>query len=179
MGPLHHQIDVETSNTRQTRTFEKAFDMVDTDLKLQSERVNAISNSTRTVFDDPVPQQSEIYPQFPETLHQGTSTQRHALSGDGKPTLEEYSHLADPYLFSPQANISPELSVNEAEHAEHKPAQDDADALAETATQLLENVKDERSTKFQQSNFLSLMRQLRNREVHVEGDKIVDVSLVC
>jgi hypothetical protein len=54
---------------------------------------------------------------------------------------------------------------------------DDADELARTAGQLLYNVRHDQSQKFQQSSFLSLMRQLRDREVQVEGDKLVDVSL--
>ena len=54
---------------------------------------------------------------------------------------------------------------------------DDADELARTAGHLLENVKHDQSQKFKQSNFLSLMRQLRDREVRVEGDKLVDVSM--
>lgn len=51
----------------------------------------------------------------------------------------------------------------------------EADELARTAGALLENVKSETSKKFQESSFLSLMRQLRDREVTVEGDKFVDV----
>lgn len=54
---------------------------------------------------------------------------------------------------------------------------DDGEELARTAGQLLENVKGDQSQKFQQSNFLSLMRQLRDKEVRVEGDKLVDVSI--
>ncbi|KAL6717970.1 hypothetical protein ACLMJK_004055 [Lecanora helva] len=53
----------------------------------------------------------------------------------------------------------------------------DADEIARTAGQLLENVKGDQSQKFQESNFLSLMRQLRDKEVRVEGDKLVDVSM--
>ena len=53
---------------------------------------------------------------------------------------------------------------------------DDAEDLARIAGQLLENVKGDQSQKFQESNFLSLMRQLRDKEVRVEGDKLVDVS---
>lgn len=52
----------------------------------------------------------------------------------------------------------------------------DADELAKTAGLLLDNVKHDQSSKFQQSNFLSLMRQLRDKEVKVEGDAIVDVK---
>ena len=51
----------------------------------------------------------------------------------------------------------------------------EADELARTAGALLENVKSDTSKKFQESSFLSLMRQLRDREVTVEGDKFVDV----
>ena len=51
---------------------------------------------------------------------------------------------------------------------------DEADELARTAGNLLENLKGDQSKKFQESNFLSLMRQLRDREVKVDGDRIVD-----
>ncbi|KAL9010927.1 MAG: hypothetical protein Q9173_004190 [Seirophora scorigena] len=50
-----------------------------------------------------------------------------------------------------------------------------ADELAKTAGLLLENVKHDQSTKFQESNFLSLMRQLRDKEAKIEGDHIVSV----
>lgn len=57
------------------------------------------------------------------------------------------------------------------------PYEGSEDQLARTAGELLDNVKHEDSEKFQQSNFLSLMRQLRDREVRIEGDKVVDVSI--
>ncbi len=53
----------------------------------------------------------------------------------------------------------------------------DADELARTAGQLLDNLKHDQSRKFQKSSFLSLMRQLRDREVRVEGDRLVEVSI--
>ncbi|KAL8780708.1 MAG: hypothetical protein Q9213_006354 [Squamulea squamosa] len=52
----------------------------------------------------------------------------------------------------------------------------DADELARTAAQLLDNVKHDQSSKFQKSNFFSLMRQLRDKEVKVEGDNFVDIE---
>ena len=55
-------------------------------------------------------------------------------------------------------------------------AADQADELARTAGQLLDNLKDEKSEKFRQSNFMQLMRQLRDKEVMVEGENIVPVS---
>lgn len=53
---------------------------------------------------------------------------------------------------------------------------DEADDLARTAGQLLDSVKHEQSQKFQESSFLALMRQLRDREVRVEGDRMINVS---
>ena len=62
------------------------------------------------------------------------------------------------------------------EKQEHE-SENDADELARTAGQLLDNLKHDQSQKFQESNFLSLMRQLRDREIRVEGDKLVEVSI--
>lgn len=52
----------------------------------------------------------------------------------------------------------------------------DADALAQTAGHLLDNLRHEQDQKFQQSNFLALMRRIRDREVQVEGDEFREVS---
>ncbi|PYH97558.1 peroxin-20 [Aspergillus ellipticus CBS 707.79] len=52
----------------------------------------------------------------------------------------------------------------------------DADELARTAGQLLESVKHDQSQKFRESNFLALMRRIRDREVHIDGDEIREVS---
>jgi len=59
---------------------------------------------------------------------------------------------------------------------EQQPLRNDDDEMAETAGQLLERVADNTSEKFQKSQFLELMRRLRDREVRVEGDKMVEVS---
>jgi len=48
--------------------------------------------------------------------------------------------------------------------------------MAATAGKLLNSVADNTSEKFQNSQFLELMRRLRDHEVRVEEDKIVDVS---
>lgn len=58
---------------------------------------------------------------------------------------------------------------------EQDPSRHDDDEMAETAGRLLERVADNTSEKFQNSQFLSLMRRLRDREVRVEGDKMVDI----
>ncbi|ATZ46480.1 hypothetical protein BCIN_01g10650 [Botrytis cinerea B05.10] len=48
------------------------------------------------------------------------------------------------------------------------------DALSRTAGELLSSVSNNQSDKFQNSQFLQLMRQFRDKEVTVEGDKVVD-----
>ncbi|KAF2869821.1 hypothetical protein BDV95DRAFT_629722 [Massariosphaeria phaeospora] len=59
---------------------------------------------------------------------------------------------------------------------EEEPFQLNDDDMADTAGRLLERVADNTSEKFQNSQFLELMRRLRDREVRVEGDKMVDVD---
>ncbi|KAG8626174.1 hypothetical protein KVT40_006575 [Elsinoe batatas] len=54
---------------------------------------------------------------------------------------------------------------------------DENDDLARTAGELLDKVRDNQSTKFQNSTFLDLMRKLRDREIRVEGDKMVETNL--
>jgi hypothetical protein len=80
----------------------------------------------------------------------------------------------DPLLETPRLGADLIHDPREGESAQQQ--QDDPDALARTAGQLLDSVKDNRSDKFQKSQFLELMRQLRDREVTVEGDKIVGVQ---
>jgi hypothetical protein len=62
-------------------------------------------------------------------------------------------------------------NTSKAEHVAR-----DENELARTAGELLDKFKYEKNPKFENSSFLTLMRQLRDREVHVEGDRLVDVS---
>lgn len=55
---------------------------------------------------------------------------------------------------------------------------DENDKLARAAGELLEKVAHHEDRKFHDSNFLSFMRQLRDREVQVKGDMIVGVSFI-
>ncbi|KAH7414375.1 hypothetical protein DE146DRAFT_601507 [Phaeosphaeria sp. MPI-PUGE-AT-0046c] len=65
---------------------------------------------------------------------------------------------------------------SEPANEEEKPRPSDEDEMAATAGRLLERVADNTSEKFQNSQFLGLMRRLRDREVRVEEDKIVEVN---
>lgn len=53
---------------------------------------------------------------------------------------------------------------------------EDDDALAATAQDLLSKVENNQTDKFRNSQFLSLMRKLRDREVKVEGDQMVTTA---
>lgn len=52
----------------------------------------------------------------------------------------------------------------------------DADALARTAGQLVDSLKHDTSQKFRESNFLALMRRIRDREVEIKGEEFQEVS---
>ncbi|KAH0544086.1 hypothetical protein FGG08_001704 [Glutinoglossum americanum] len=72
------------------------------------------------------------------------------------------------------SSVDAEKEVEQRQHDEQ--GEEDPDELARTAGQLLDSVKDNQSQKFQESTFLSLMRRIRDREVRVEGDKMVEVG---
>lgn len=81
------------------------------------------------------------------------------------------------------------MSINDPREAsayplgqeEQQQAQDNLDSsrnddLANTARELLTRVSDNTSEKFAKSSFLALMRQLRDGEVKVEGEKMVETA---
>lgn len=69
----------------------------------------------------------------------------------------------------------PQQEEEQKEEEKQEPQRNDEDEMAETAGRLLERVADNTSEKFANSQFLSLMRKLRDREVKVQEDKIVEV----
>lgn len=76
------------------------------------------------------------------------------------------------YMKTPQN----ELAEQQPEQKKEQPKVDENDEMAATAGRLLERVADNTSEKFQNSQFLELMRRLRDREVRVDGDKMVEVN---
>ncbi|KAF1930702.1 uncharacterized protein M421DRAFT_356619 [Didymella exigua CBS 183.55] len=69
-----------------------------------------------------------------------------------------------------------ETTEQEPKQQQEQPKMNDDDEMAATAGHLLERVADNTSEKFQNSQFLELMRRLRDREVRVEGDKMVEIN---
>ena len=68
------------------------------------------------------------------------------------------------------------MYVSDSEMEQQKQQQDD-DALAKTAQELLEKVEHNNTDKFRNSQFLSLMRKLRDREMKVEGNNMVETNV--
>ena len=73
-----------------------------------------------------------------------------------------------------QNNSLAEEVLRKAEQEPHQNTREGDDALAATAQELLEKVEHNQTDKFRNSQFLGLMRKLRDREVKVEGDKMVE-----
>lgn len=92
-----------------------------------------------------------------------------------KDTIENPVHVSGPQEGLLEGWIGSDTIFDKTDTEEQ--GKNEADELARTAGELLDSVKHDQSQKFRQSNFLFLMRQLRDREVQVEGDKIVDVSI--
>ncbi|KAL6155902.1 hypothetical protein ACJQWK_05527 [Exserohilum turcicum] len=72
--------------------------------------------------------------------------------------------------------LEPLQQQPEQHQKQEEPKLNEDDEMAATAGKLLERVADNTSEKFQNSQFLSLMRRLRDREVRVQEDKIVEVD---
>jgi len=87
------------------------------------------------------------------------------------------AQLAEPITTTPRPIMAPppQTAVEEPLKREEADRDKDSDDLSRTAGDLLTSLQDNQSQKFRESNFLALMRRLRDREVKVEGDGLVEV----
>jgi len=87
------------------------------------------------------------------------------------------AQLAEPITTTPRPTmpLPPQTVVEEPTKREETDRDNDNDDLSRTAGNLLTSLQDNQSQKFRESNFLALMRRLRDREVKVEGDDLVEV----
>ncbi|KAG7098755.1 hypothetical protein E1B28_000664 [Marasmius oreades] len=86
-------------------------------------------------------------------------------------------HVSWDKEFDAHQIAHPETSeqlVESAARDEQQQTPQDSDELSRTAGHLLDIVKNEQNPKFQNSQFLNLMTQLRDRKVVVEGNQLVD-----
>ncbi len=114
---------------------------------------------------------SEMQDRGQQSQHENLELGQDVLINESAGRLLQSDHLVEQEL------IGADTIPHEAQEGSQEPlGLDDPDELARTAGQLLDSVKYEQNQKFRDSNFLALMRRLRDREVRVEGDKMVDVS---
>jgi hypothetical protein len=92
-------------------------------------------------------------------------------------TTVEATHIETTTSFEPQETVRiGSDTIPQSNKEDPQSRVNDADELARTAGQLLDSVSHDQSQKFRESNFLALMRRIRDREVHVEGDEFREVS---
>lgn len=82
-------------------------------------------------------------------------------------TAFEVSSKPAPEAPAATADVKPSEKVDYADPQER-------DELARTAGRLVSSVEHDQSSKFRQSNFLDLMRKIRDKQAGIEGDNIVE-----
>ncbi|KJF61621.1 peroxin 20 [Coccidioides immitis RS] len=160
---------------------------------------NEFINQAQPNLQNPIPQKQMMHSPMAHMPYQPMNTfgtnhsdQSHILESQNSQAVEVFDEVAFEAAFA-EARAEVELQENKLQELENEtlneeislepikigsdtiPAQqavtDEAEELARTAGQLLESVSHDKSQKFKESNFLALMRQLRDREVTVEGDE--------
>ncbi|KAK6510367.1 hypothetical protein TWF506_009478 [Arthrobotrys conoides] len=83
--------------------------------------------------------------------------------------------VPNPLLLQNTNPILQSDDLKEDSKEEQDRPHDDADELARTAGQLVDTLSQDTSRKFQESQFVALMRKLRDKTVKVEDGKMVEV----
>lgn len=95
------------------------------------------------------------------------------MEDPGLPRQEAINEFLQEPAMDFDQDLNQDMLNSEAEHQQETKPNDD-DALAATAQELLEKIEHNQTDKFKNSQFLGLMRKLRDREMKVEGDKMVE-----
>lgn len=129
-------------------------------------------------------QHGNVYDQHGSLIETADGGQAAADRQDRQRVLQQQLQKSLAAQQLPQLDIEPDMQMSDhmthpiteqpVDRAQPPPQQDD-DALAATAGELLDRVSDNTSEKFKASSFLSFMTQIRDRQVRVEGDRFVDV----
>ena len=101
-----------------------------------------------------------------------TPLQSRIQSSVSSPALWEKEFLA--HHDAIQSRPAGQVPDNQTQQTQEKSQmRTDADELAKTAASLVDAVKEEQNPKFKNSEFMKLMRSLRDGEVVVDGDDLV------
>lgn len=153
--------------------FARAFDMV-AEENMEQEVMQSVEPETvqqQEVFDTAETMEEIIEKAMKDSIFDPESVLGHVH-------IDEPASYAASDMDYNGAGLAETIRQEPAQQQEEKSAgmdiNADDDALAMTAGELLERVEDNQSDKFQNSQFLVLMRKLRDREVKVDGDKMVE-----
>lgn len=185
--PQFYNLDPQLLSTAQQvepgHTVEDAFDEAAFEKAFDAAKMEIMDAETQGM--DGRAELGQTISAYARTLETQENAQKH-LPSYGESLMLGSRNVLDQFNLDDFAQESTNLGQPYTEVADEKTdvqREVDADELAKTAGQLLDSLKHEQSQKFQQSNFLALMRQLRDKEVRVEGDKMVDVnfdvSILC
>jgi len=169
--PMHHMQNQPATNGAFQPTFAPSYPMYNSPMNAHQvpQQAHAEHSASKEQFDEYA---------FEAAFEQARADME--LQG-AETTSEVEQHLHDTNQVETTEPVHGELRIG-SDTIEQTDKQDplthtrDADALAQTAGQLLDSVRHEQSEKFQQSNFLALMRRIRDREVEVKGDEFREVS---
>ena len=138
--------------------FERAFDMAKEDM--MGDETSAAENLTAEQHEEAAA--TTKFAQMSQESHQLNQNDILERQHDLHQPLDINNHF-----------VAEDPIVQEQQEPKQSSKEDD-DALAATAQELLEKVEHNQTDKFRNSQFLGLMRRLRDREVKVEGDKMVE-----
>ncbi|UZJ52555.1 hypothetical protein CBS101457_001875 [Exobasidium rhododendri] len=114
-----------------------------------------------------------------QTLPQQSSSQERSLQTDTSQWDTAFTAYERPDSIT-QAKVAEEviasLSQVQPTQSRANTSSSEADDLAKTAGRLVSTVEHDGSTKFKQSNFLNLMRKIRDKQAGIQGTNIVETN---
>jgi hypothetical protein len=144
--------------------FERAFDMAKEDMM--------VDETTTSVFESASVQQRDEAASLVKESQM--SQESHQLNQNDLLDNQHDLHQGLDIGLDMNSQYFPDETLAQEQKDSDQNTRDDDDALAATAQELLEKVEHNQTDKFRNSQFLGLMRKLRDREVKVEGDKMVE-----
>ncbi|KAL4899156.1 hypothetical protein BDW74DRAFT_163977 [Aspergillus multicolor] len=160
-------------NQRFQPSFAPAYAMAGSQIGTYGSASETVQDSGVGVFDDSAFEaafqqaKADMASQFDESAIEATVTEHNSNSG----TEEVVTQSATQGTIRIGSDTIPPVDKDDSQAAATE-----ADELARTAGHLLNSVSHETNQKFRDSNFLALMRRIRDREVQLEGDEFRETA---
>lgn len=149
--------------------FERAFDMAKEDMMADSEPQMSGLEKDKEGTEAAIAARAEVLNNF-QAKHEAEARLAERSEEPHQVNQDDVQDFSTEY----QERVLPQETILETQQEPTQNSREDDDALAATAQELLEKVENNQTDKFRNSQFLGLMRRLRDREVKVEGDKMVE-----